>query len=80
MSHNTSSIAHDDHTDLPSETSISISHYTAGSPVIVSGNDDASEAYKDLVRRFLGESDLPMRFVTAEQKGFFGRIMDAARG
>lgn len=48
-----------------------------GQPVIVAG-DDASEAYKDTVQRFLG-NDLPLRFVTAESKGFFTRIMEAAR-
>ena len=48
-----------------------------GQPVIVAG-DDASEAYKDTVQRFLGK-DVPLRFVTPETKGFFTRIMEAAR-
>lgn len=48
-----------------------------GQPVIVAG-DDASEAYKDVVQRFLGQ-DVPLRFVTPETKGFFTRIMEAAR-
>jgi septum site-determining protein MinD len=50
-----------------------------GQPVITSTTDNAGEAYKDLVKRFLGEQ-VPLRFVTAEEKGFFSRIMEAARG
>ena len=48
-----------------------------GQPVIAA-QDDAAEAYKDVVQRFLG-NDLPLRFVTPESKGFFTRIMEAAR-
>ena len=34
---------------------------------------DVSEAYKDVISRFLGE-DKPMRFVEAEKTGFFKRL------
>lgn len=34
---------------------------------------DVSEAYKDLVARFLGE-DKPLRFIDAQKPGFFKRI------
>ena len=47
--------------------------------IILQGDDHAAEAYKDTVQRFLGHTDLPLRFVTAEAKGFFTRIMEAAR-
>ena len=50
-----------------------------GQPIILQGEDHAAEAYKDTVQRFLGHTDLPLRFVTAETKGFFTRIMEAAR-
>ncbi len=43
-----------------------------GQPVITS-NDKAGEAYKDVVKRFLGQ-DIPLRFIEAEQPGFFARI------
>ena len=49
-----------------------------GQPIILKNEDHAAEAYKDTVQRFLGH-DLPLRFVTAETKGFFTRIMEAAR-
>jgi septum site-determining protein MinD len=44
-----------------------------GVPVIHSRGADVSEAYKDVVRRFLGESR-PMRFIEAERTGFLKRI------
>lgn len=45
-----------------------------GQPVIL-GTDDAAEAYKDVVGRLLGNTDLPMRFIEPEaEKGFFARI------
>lgn len=49
-----------------------------GQPIILKEQDFAAEAYKDVVQRFLGH-DVPLRFVTAETKGFFTRIMEAAR-
>jgi septum site-determining protein MinD len=34
---------------------------------------DVSEAYKDVIERFLGH-ERPMRFVEAEKPGFFKRL------
>ena len=45
----------------------------AGSPVILDANSDAGQAYLDATARFLGEN-VPMRFVSTEKKGFFGRL------
>ena len=44
-----------------------------GTPAIHLANTDVSEAYKDVVSRFLGE-DKPMRFTDAQKPGFFKRI------
>ncbi len=44
-----------------------------GVPAIHLKGTDVSEAYKDVVARFLGE-DKPMRFVDAQKQGFFKRI------
>jgi len=44
-----------------------------GVPAIHLTGTDVSEAYKDVVARFLGE-DKPMRFVDAHKPGFFKRI------
>ena len=40
-------------------------------------DDKAGEAYKDMVRRFLGE-DVEMRFVEEEAQGFFERFFRKA--
>jgi septum site-determining protein MinD len=48
----------------------------AGSPVIANQDTDAGRAYDDLVARFLGE-ERPHRFITAEKKGFLGRMFGA---
>eukprot|EP00026_Physarum_polycephalum_P011030 Phypoly_transcript_11221.p1 GENE.Phypoly_transcript_11221~~Phypoly_transcript_11221.p1 ORF type:complete len:272 (+),score=52.75 Phypoly_transcript_11221:408-1223(+) len=46
-----------------------------GKPVITKGpKSDASQAYTDMVDRFLG-SDLPMNFITPKQKSFFQNLM-----
>ena len=50
-----------------------------GVPVINVGNDDAAEAYKDMVDRFLGTT-LPFRFTTVQADGLFTRVWKAARG
>ena len=47
-----------------------------GQPVIMA-DDKAGEAYKDMVRRFLGE-DVEMRFVEEEAQGFFERFFRKA--
>jgi septum site-determining protein MinD len=44
-----------------------------GLPAIHSQGTDVSEAYKDVVSRFLGE-EVPVRFISAEKPGFFKRI------
>jgi septum site-determining protein MinD len=44
-----------------------------GTPAIHMANSDVSEAYKDVIDRFLGE-DKPMRFTEAEKPGFFKRL------
>jgi septum site-determining protein MinD len=44
-----------------------------GVPVVHMQGCDVSEAYKDVVARFLGE-DKPMRFLEAEKMGFFKRL------
>ena len=44
-----------------------------GTPAIHMANSDVSEAYKDVIDRFLGE-DKPMRFIEAEKPGFFKRL------
>lgn len=46
----------------------------SGTPVIMEEESNAGLAYDDLVARFLGE-DRPHRFIEAEKKGFFGRLM-----
>jgi septum site-determining protein MinD len=44
-----------------------------GTPAIHMASSDVSEAYKDVIARFLGE-DKPMRFIEAEKVGFFKRL------
>jgi len=44
-----------------------------GNPAIHIEGSDVSEAYKDVVARFLGE-EVPLRFVTHEKPGLFQRI------
>ncbi len=45
----------------------------AGNPVILDEQSAAGQAYTDAVARLLGE-ERPMRFTTAEKKGFFAKI------
>ena len=45
----------------------------AGNPVILDEQSQAGQAYTDAIARLLGE-DRPMRFTTAEKKGFFAKI------
>ena len=49
-----------------------------GTPAIHLKESDVSEAYTDLVARFLGE-DKPMRFVDAEKPGFFKRLFGGGK-
>lgn len=45
-----------------------------GSPVVLDSGSPAGMAYNDAVGRFLGE-DLPHRFIEAQKRGFFQRIL-----
>jgi len=54
-----------------SETVLTASNQ--GTPAIHLAGTDVSEAYKDLVSRFLGE-DKPMRFIEAVKPSFFKRL------
>ncbi len=44
-----------------------------GTPAIHMNSSDVSEAYKDVITRFLGE-DKPMRFIDVDKVGFFKRL------
>ena len=44
-----------------------------GTPAITLSGSDVSEAYKDVIDRFMGE-DKPLRFIEAERPGFFKRL------
>ena len=54
-----------------SETVLNASNQ--GIPAVHMTGTDVSEAYKDVIARFLGE-DKPMRFIDAEKPGFFKRL------
>lgn len=43
-----------------------------GQPVIMQ-EDNAAIAYRDCIKRFLGE-EVPMKFLQPEEKGFFSRL------
>ncbi|MEJ6021344.1 septum site-determining protein MinD [Ramlibacter sp. PS4R-6] len=47
-----------------------------GLPAVHLKGSDVSEAYKDVVQRFLGK-DVPMRFIDAAKGGFFARLFGA---
>lgn len=49
-----------------------------GSPAINLKDTDVSQAYLDVVARFLGE-EVPLRFTSIEKKGFFNRIFGGKR-
>ena len=55
------------------ESEVVLQASNQGVPAIHSKETDVSEAYKDVVARFLGE-EKPMRFVDAEKPGFFKRL------
>jgi septum site-determining protein MinD len=44
-----------------------------GLPSIHMQGTDVSEAYKDVIDRFLGQ-DKPLRFIEAQKQGFFARL------
>ena len=58
------------------ESEVVLEASNQGLPVIHLKGSDVSEAYKDVVSRFLGET-VPMRFVDAEKAGFFKRLFGA---
>jgi septum site-determining protein MinD len=45
----------------------------SGTPVTLDEKSDAGQAYRDVVRRYLGER-VPHRFVDEEKKGLFSRL------
>ena len=58
------------------ETEAVLQASNAGIPVIHDSESNAGQAYRDVVARFLGE-DVPMRFLTADKKGFLSRLFGA---
>ena len=59
------------------ESEIVLEASNQGLPAIRMKGADVSEAYSDVIGRFLGES-IPMRFTDAARKGFFRRIFSNA--
>jgi len=55
------------------ESEVVLQASNQGLPAIHSQGTDVSEAYKDVVSRFLGE-EVPIRFISAEKPGFFKRM------
>ena len=55
------------------ESEVVLQSSNQGSPAIHAQGSDVSEAYKDVIDRFLGE-DKPLRFIDAEKPGFFKRL------
>jgi septum site-determining protein MinD len=47
----------------------------SGIPAIHLDKSDVAEAYRDVVARFMGDENLPMRFITPVKKGFFQRLL-----
>ena len=45
-----------------------------GLPAVHLKGTDVAGAYSDVVERFLGETDKPMRYIEAEKPGFFKRL------
>ena len=55
------------------ESEVVLQSSNQGTPAIHAQGSDVSEAYKDVIDRFLGE-DKPLRFIEAEKPGFFKRL------
>jgi septum site-determining protein MinD len=55
------------------EASAVLTASNSGAPVILDQNNEAGQAYEDLVARFLGE-DRPHRFVEVQKKGFLSKL------
>lgn len=58
------------------ESEAVLSASNQGQPVILNGEAPAGQAYNDAVNRLLGK-DVPHRFIAAEKKGFFKRLLGA---
>jgi len=56
------------------ESEVVLQSSNQGTPAIHSQGSDVSEAYKDVIDRFLGATDKPLRFIEAEKPGFFKRL------
>jgi septum site-determining protein MinD len=50
-----------------------------GLPAIYLKGTDVAGAYDDVVERFLGKTDLPLRFTQAQKPGFFKRLLGGGR-
>ncbi|MEP6588029.1 MAG: septum site-determining protein MinD [Polaromonas sp.] len=55
------------------ESEVVLQASNQGVPAVHMQGSDVSEAYKDVIGRFLGE-DKPMRFIDAQKPGFFKRL------
>ena len=55
------------------ESEVVLQQSNQGVPAIHAKGTDVSEAYADVIARFLGE-DKPLRFIEAEKPGFFKRL------
>ena len=60
---------------IPESTGV-LSASNQGVPVVLDEKSEAGLAYEDAVARFLGETR-PLRFITAEKKGFFSKLFGA---
>jgi septum site-determining protein MinD len=56
------------------ESEVVLQSSNQGTPAIHAQGTDVSEAYKDVIDRFLGQTDKPLRFIDAEKPGFFKRL------
>jgi len=56
------------------ESEIVLQASNQGLPVVHLKNSDVAGAYMDVVERFLGIEDKPMRFIEAQKPGFFKRL------
>lgn len=56
------------------ESEVVLQASNQGTPAIHVAGSTVAEAYKDVIERFLGASDKPLRFVDAEKHGFLKRL------
>lgn len=50
-----------------------------GTPVILDEQSDAGVAYLDAINRFLGDVNIPFKYVQTEKKGFLSRIFSKSK-